>query len=296
MGRTVIFTAAENRFLFKPHPAGDSQRLRAVPATGARCVRGIEAAAWSFCALPENLKSDLGFISRAPGYRSTEDMLRNRPAIGTPDLKLNEVCAADIDYATKLRAALAFALSQQTNLEITSAEIEMAAVREFQNQFGYSITPRHVRNLIKRTLSRDGGLEIYERLQLYLPDHPRRKEAKPSRAISAPGAEFAVLKSYIEDLPNPNQADREDMEIIWDHAWDVRAQLIANGLGEKKASRDVREFLASHAGFLAPSLDALLKAFNRKLDASIKGDPFDKRVNNTGNDGSFSRIGIKIFW
>ena len=53
----------------------------------------------------------------------------------------------------------------------------------------------------------------------------------------------------------------------WTLALEKFTALVATGKVEKSAARRVRQFLFVRASFLAASRDALLKAFNRKLEA-----------------------------
>src|ERR1019366_8283637 len=61
---------------------------------------------------------------------------------------------------------------------------------------------------------------------------------------------------------------------IWTLALDKYASLVSGGMPARRAARRVRSFLFAKASFLAPTRDALLKAFDRKRKAldSSAGD------------------------
>jgi hypothetical protein len=97
----------------------------------------------------------------------------------------------------------------------------------------------------------------------------KEKEKGPAAALvsEALAADFAELGDFISACSNPHAPNKTECAAVWTLAFDKLASLVNAGESEKSASRRVRLFLSGRASFLADSRDALLKQFNRKLEA-----------------------------
>jgi hypothetical protein len=184
-----------------------------------------------------------------------------------PSIPLDKISAADIQAATKLREALRPWLIRQHDAGLSSAEMDAAGVAEYRRIFGNAITPRYWRELFTRATQRDAGAENWNRLEIYLPERLRPKTPPAAVVSQALADDFAELESYLAACGNPHDPSAREREGIWTLAFDKFTSLVQQGTPEKSAARRVRQFLSARASFLAVSRDALLKAFNRKLDA-----------------------------
>ena len=241
--------------------------LRDIPPVERRLVSGQEAAAWTVAALPAQLRRRLDAIAVQRQYRNAEALLSAPPIRWEPALQLSEICDRGLRQAGKLRDALATALSRQHHAETTSAEFEADGIKKYAEVFGHAITARHWRNLFKRTIRRDAGAELWNRLEIYLPDRPAKKISPAAIVSKALADDFSELEHYIAACRNPHAPSEIERRGIWTLALQKFAALVNAGESEKSAARRTRQFLFARASFLAASRDALLKAFNYKLDA-----------------------------
>jgi hypothetical protein len=149
--------------------------------------------------------------------------------------------------------------------------LEARRVADYARVFGHRITGRYWRELFARTLRRDKGAEDWNRLEIYLPDRPAAKET-PARVVTeALVEEFGAIESFINACGNPAAPSKTEQRAIWTLALEKYASLVSGGMPGKQAARRVRSFLFAKAAFLAPTRDALLKAFDRKRTALERG-------------------------
>ena len=238
--------------------------LRSIQACETRLLNGIECGAWRWSAFPQQLRSRLEAAAAQRGCRNGETLLTTPPAAWPPKdyPALHLVADSEIDRAGKLRQALMPSLVAQHVCEIPAAEFEARGVAEFARVFGRTITARHWRSLFKRTLERDAGAENFGRVELYLPDRPAVKARMIESSIVA---DFAEIRDCISAFRDPGAPSEIEQRAVWTLAFENYGRLIAQGMLSKRAARLLRNFLFAKAAFLAPSRDALLKGFNRKL-------------------------------
>lgn len=112
-------------------------------------------------------------------------------------------------------------------------------------------------------------------MELYLPERPAAKESPARMVTEALAEEFGAVESFIKACGNPAQPSKIEQRAIWTLALEKYGSLVSGGMPARAAARRVRSYLFAKASFLAPTRDALLKAFDRKRDAleSSAGDP-----------------------
>jgi hypothetical protein len=180
-----------------------------------------------------------------------------------PELPLSEVAPDAIQKAEKLRRVLAVALNQS---ELSGSERDARAVEEFKKVFGYSVTDRYIRKLVKRTKDRAGDASDWTPLEFYLDDHPRPKFMASE---VAPSHDFRAIAEEIQRFANPLKATLNEKAVLWDL---VFKQLERGAEGnERKRKRKLREFLWRNARFLAETANALRVQFDYKYEKWIKG-------------------------
>jgi len=272
MPEPLHFTAAQIGAALGRKPQAIRKVLRDVAPTGVRIASGQEAAAWSLAALPAPLRGSLDAEARLRRYRDAEALLTCPPKAWQPALPLNEICSRDIERAGWLRDALRPSLLRQ-HASMTAANFEAQGVADYAAKFGHAITARHWRTLFQRTLKRDAGAEDWNRLEIYLPDKPRPKNAA-RRELPAPAAEqFQELAEFISACGDPARPNDIEQRAIWTLAFEKHRALVAQGMKPKKAARLCRAFLFSAAPSLAPSQNALWMAFDRRLKRFQPGKP-----------------------
>ena len=207
-----------------------------------------------------------------------------------PAIPLAKISDADIQIATKLRDALNPWLVQQHDLNLSSAEIETRGVEDYQRVFGNKISTRYWRELFMRTIRRDNGAEEWNRLEIYLPDRLKQKNAPASVISEALAADFAELESFIAACTNPHAPNKTECAGIWTLALEKFSSLVIAGAREKTAARQVCQFLFARASFLSSdSHRALVRAFERKRSAlnAASGDVMALRDGRADNGRNF---------
>jgi len=252
--------------------------LRSVKPCGQLVIKGNDADAWTIPSLPEKLRSELTAEAREQQIELEELLECGRiwqPA--TPFARWPEESQSK---ARKLKSALGRALRMIGNAVFSVEDRERIGLEDYQREFGASISARHLREMIQRTLDRDAGANDWERIEIYLPD---RLPAKSELMQAETGPDFDELSSFISLCSNPpTEIERRG---IWTCALLQYSRIISSGHSPKQAARRMRKYLFAKAPFLAASKDALLKAFERKLERwqLSKFDPkalADGRANN----------------
>jgi hypothetical protein len=238
-------------------------------------VGGIEAAAWSVDQLPESIRKRLSQEAARGSYRDAAALLAEPPKQWQAPLPLGKISDAHIEGARKLREALRPWLVQQRDTTLASKDMEARGVADYARVFGHRITGRYWRELFARTVRRDNGAEDWNRIESYLPERPAAKETPARMVREALAEEFGVIDNFISACGNPAAPSKTEQRAIWTLALDKYASLVSSGMPDKQAARRVRSFLFAKAPFLASTRDALLKAFDRKLEAleHSAGDP-----------------------
>jgi hypothetical protein len=273
-----VFTAAQIAAVLGKTRQAVQSRLRDAQPSGVRIVAGNEAAAWAVEQLPGALRECLALEAVRKNCKGDDLIQRVETLLSMPRQKwqpkipLDKICDADIQIAKKLRDALKPWLIQQHDQGLSSAEIENRGIEDYRREFGNRITARYWRELFARTLRRDNGAEDWQRIEIYLPDRLKQKDAPASVVSEALAADFAELESFIAGCTDPHAPNKTERAAIWTLARGKFTSLVNSGQPEKSAARRVRQFLFARASFLAASRDALLKAFNRNLAALKNSD------------------------
>jgi hypothetical protein len=265
--------------------------LRGVPADGLCVVNGNQTAAWSYAALPPQLRCKLDAEAVQQGYRNAEALLSAPPALWPPKdfPALDAIAPEEIERAGKLRQALGSLLYCQHDDSLSAADFEARGVAEYQHVFGHSVSTRHWRAIFKRTLRRDGGQDKLSRLELYLPDKPALK-VQPARPVAAALAnEFAELADYLSSAKNPAALSESEARDVWELALEQYDRSVSQGVPRSRIARRLRTFLFAKAPGLASTRNALRMAFDRRLARWQAGrrDPKTLRDGRTENGESF---------
>jgi hypothetical protein len=237
-------------------------RLRYCPSTGKRAIFGNLADVWHPAALPADLCANLEAAAKAGGFCSVGEMARSNAGAHKPPVPISEITPQCLDNANRLMRALLPSLRRR--FVISRCDFERDGAADFERVFGRKISTRHFRALLQRTIDRDSGQENWERLELYLPQKPERKTADPQ-----PPPHFPRLAEAI--------AEGESGTALWRRIVQTFYEVVAGGAARKSAARQLRHFIWERVPCLAPSREALLKSFNRRVMRWKAGTPFDKR-------------------
>src|SRR6185437_14103272 len=235
--------------------------LRGCAPAGTVIVGGNPANVWKVSDLPKAVNDAMAARATSLEYASVAELFVRPVTQWKPSVPLNKISQRCIDAATKLQRALRRALVLQDNIHVSRIEREKLGLEDYLKEFAEVITDRYLRKLIKRTMDRDGGAANWERIEIYLPEKPELKRA-PAQIVTRLAPELCGLHEFVSTVKNPNLYQQES---TWALAFAAYKQLKLSGVPAKRAARHVRGLLANSAAFLAPSRDALLKAFNRRL-------------------------------
>src|ERR1019366_4585421 len=100
-------------------------------------------------------------------------------------IPLDKVSDANVQVATKLRDALKPFLVEQRGVNLSAEEWKQRGVDNYQRIFGNRITLRYWDELLTRTQRRDKGAECWQRLEIYLPDRLKQKDAPAAGVAEA---------------------------------------------------------------------------------------------------------------
>lgn len=239
--------------------------LQGIAPSGQVIVSGNAASAWTLEALPVRMRDELTVIAKARRYRDAAHLLSAPSQSWKPVVPLSAVAQPALDKAAKLQRSLVRVLALQADLTRTSGELEQIGLEDYQREFGYAVTDRALRGLVKRTIERDGGAENFNRLELYLDERPARKAPAPSAPRPGDEVEFRELREVLATFKQSNEPTAAELSYLWLRAFEIYEAATANGKTEKRMRRALVRFLFAVMPSLAKHEAALRKTFKRRL-------------------------------
>jgi hypothetical protein len=255
------FTAAEIARCLACTPQNVRKLLKAVPADGQKPASGIEAAAWCFGSLPSTLLARLAKGAAIHGFTTPLQFLEDPPRNGRSLPSVAHVADSEIARAQKLRSVLARCLAAPANLAIAGRA--RIAIEDYRRQFGHSVSDRHLRSLIDRTMKRDGGHRRFDRINLYFSDRPEKRTVRPSPLARA--FRFDELDAVFATLRDRTKPTVSEIAYCWREVikfWDDR---LTTSVDEIKLKRELRAYLLGAAPFMGESAHAIKRNLNRKI-------------------------------
>jgi len=267
-----LFTASQIARALGMKRQAAQRLLSDIAPSGQVIVNGRRANAWMTTALPANSQELLAIRTQGSGCRDAEQLLGTAAKQWEPPDPLAQISQACIERAVKLQRGLRRVLELQDDFTVSTAELERMGLEDYQREFGHAITGRHLRDLVKRTLDRDGGAGQFARLELFLDEKPLRKDA-PQPAISlGVHTEFRELQEVIGMFKNPAAPLDAEKDYLWLRAFELFEEEVAAGKARKKIKNALVRFLARKAPFMAASANALRVTFNRKYGRWLGSD------------------------
>ena len=265
-------------------------------AEGARGAGDGAAGDWRCKALNDVLTTHGLFtipqIVRAAGMARQSVHLDKLPEPWACPLSWEQVPAKHQRNADRLRKAMGRALKLRADASAAAGAVERAGLDDFKAEFGYTITGRHWRRLMQRTIERDGGAENWERLEIYIDDRAL-VTPKPRVEVLRREADHSALDaclSSIQDRANPTATERE---FIWGRVFSHYEELTAN-LADSPAGNRERRLIRASLGlylwkaFPAGALASTDYNLRRRLEEKIKGGP-ESWKDNRNNSGPEKR-------
>src|ERR1017187_1358253 len=239
------------------------ESLRQTPFLGTKIVCGNETRTWSKHMLPRNILASIEDVA-ARRKLGVETLLTSPPPFWKPPHPLSELAAHAMERASMLKRALAPALARLNDDALTSAEFERLGIEGYRRTFGHSVSTRHWRRLLRRTLARDGGAENWGRFEIYLDEAPARRPELRKIVPFAPAA-LRHLQELISSFANPADPTELEKSCLWIYAYE-HYELETERSGKPKAvKREVLKFLFDNASFLGRSPRGIKVQFDRKL-------------------------------
>jgi len=207
-----------------------------------------------------------------------------------PSIPLAEIAEDCIARAARLQRALRPSLERRPPNWIGSmAEFYAGAVADYKREFGHSVSARHIRALIERTLRRDGGAENFARVELFLDDRLRRDVGGRAIFLSASESDFAELQERISSFTNPAEPSSVEEAVLWCRAIELFNSLVESGRDHTRTKYALLSFLWRHAPRLAKTPNALRVMFDRRLAKWVESEGAAAL-----RDGRELRKGVKI--
>jgi hypothetical protein len=280
-----VFTAAQIAAALQRSKRSILDSLRRTPPSETKMVHGNESRAWSKEALPQSIGTTLEEVA-SRRKTSVDALLGSPPPFWRPRYPLSELSQESIGRASMLKRALAPAFARFNSIDVTGEEFERLGVEDYRRTFGHSISSRHWRRLLRRTIDRDGGAENWGRLEIYLDESPARRPELRKPAPFTPAA-FRPLQELISSFANPVEPTELERSCLWIYAFE-HYERETERLGKSRAvKRATLKFLFENASFLGKSEKGIKLQFDRKLKRWINGgrvpaDIADARRKNPG--------------
>jgi hypothetical protein len=248
--------------------------LKAIAAGDLVSSPGKDIVGWGFADLPMDWQLEITRRAVKRGFENGERFLANLPEPWKCPLAWDQVPEHQKDKAVKLQKALARALAMRGTGSAAAGEVELAGLEDFKAEFGYSISPRHWRRLLHRTIERDAGEENWQGLAIYL---DVRAFAAPSAMPAAVRNEYQhrELDAVIAALENRQHPTPADRQFLWDAAFRHYESQTGQLADSTKGNQARRTFKASLAHYLFKAFPertlcateaSLRRRFDEKLD------------------------------
>ena len=225
-------------------------------------VKGQPAKAWKLSNLPLEWQEKCADLARRMGCRGAEHLLSVSNALWQPEIPLAQCAAEAVAKAAKLQNALAVPITRRNDTSLSATEFEALGLREYQAVFGYTISARHWREVLDRTLARDAGREDWSRLEIYLEEKPARAFTLPKQG---PDDVTAHLQDVVMSFGDPAAPSEDEIRLLWHEAFTLHQSLIEQGGDEKRIRKAILKYLLSRPYSLAKNIASLRKIFARNL-------------------------------
>jgi len=260
-----LFTAAQIAHALGCSKQNVHQRLAVVPADGEQMNGGNLAKAWRIDSLPPTILGQLSDKAKAKRYRTVADLLRepfNRYETAIP---LAEIAPRALESARELRAAMHAILPLRNDSSISAEELAKQGVEAYKRELGCTISARHWRTLLDRTIDRDNGAEEWSRLEIYVEENPPSiSSRRPISMARERGLE--VLESAMTTVAGVSAVSCTQKIYLWTKACDELRSQVDSGTNGKKAKRAIVKVLLA-SGLFGAGKETIRRNLNRQWAA-----------------------------
>lgn len=254
------YTAAQLALALRLNKRSVLKALVHTSATGVAIVRGNDTPTWTLAALPERIFAAIAKLA-SERKLSPAEYVETIAQPWQPKLALSEVADDCLAECRKLREALEATLLRDESPLLSGEDRTRLGLADYQRVFGHSVTERHWRRLLERTLQRDCGAEEFNRLELYLPENPKPKTT--AARLLPHETDFKELRETIQSFTDPAAPSAAEKAALWSQAFALVAPLAKRE--RKNVRRELLKFLVRHAPTLAENAHALRVNFERKF-------------------------------
>ena len=248
---------------------------------GHSLVAGNITRTYLLSTLPEVIRSALVDLSQCRGFDSAERLLQRDCEQWLHSVPVAEIHPKEIATATKRATVLADFARAFSDGACPIREIVTNATLDYGRVMGHSVSNDTVEKLLCRAIKRDASRCEFTRWELYLPENPKRRAARPSRAGQD---DFTGLATYLSgiDVASPTIADRN---WVWTAMCDVYQAQLETGKSQRPARRQIVNYVFANASWMSGNKQSLAKCFDEKWRRFCAGERFvaDRRPGRSGN-------------
>jgi len=289
-----LFTAAQIAGALGKTARAIRQRLSTIRPAGECLVRGQRSPGWTWAQMPGALRAELLRVATRRGYRDALALLSTPPTRWEPKLPLVEVAEAAVRQAGVRREAFASSLAALNDLGVSTADFLARGLAEFRRVAGYSISAKQWQRWLDRIVTRDGGAEDWNRLEIYLDEDAPRRATAPTAATVAAAHEQPALLALIRSFADPSAPTADEARLLWVLTFERFEELTTAGDSEREARRALVAFLAAQVSTLAKNPHALHVAFNHKLAKWRSGEGRPSALIDGRADANKARVALVI--
>jgi hypothetical protein len=287
-----LFTAAQIALAAGLSRQAIQAGLERIQPDGQLDVDGTPCPTWRFERLPLEWQEKIIRRAHDRRFENAGALMASCPlSPWNPPIPWDRICPREQRKASRLQKAMARALALRE-----SPEREPAGLEDFRAEFGYEISARHWRRILARTLSRDGGEENFQRLEIYLDDRAFViPKVNPDATRDKYRDQHRGLVDTFSAVPDRLKLTADNVESVWraviDHYEEFTGALPDSPSGNQerrqfKASLLDYVFKAFPAGTLCASAKSLRKRFDEKIQTLRGGGIlYDRRRDNSGRPG-----------
>ncbi len=260
------FTAVQGAAASGLSPRSVRRKLDEIPHGAVVMVNGKETRAWPLEVFERCFGPALETQRECRRVRHNLALftLPETPA-WQPRIPLAEVAEEQKRKAVALQRALRPSLERLEQPGLSAHEFERLGLNDYAEVFGDRVSARYFRELVKRTLERDGGREEWSRLEIYLDEGLRRAPVATAPASVMPTT-FPLLTAALALVANRTEPTWREFDLLWESA--------LNTFESEQSARHKRaiiETLLREVPSLARTFNSARTIFDAKRKAWLAG-------------------------
>ena len=252
-GAKLLFTATQLAAVLRVHRARAHQYMAGIrPGVGK--VRGVKAFCWPVSAIPAPLYRELDGIAHRHGYCNVADLLDAPPAAWEPAHPLDALADDAVQKAEERRNILCDLLAADGALLLHTSELVRRAMPRFQTSaIELAASERTVRYIIDNAIERDRMMLRWDRVEIYLDEHPPLKSVPEAKAEIMRGIGGERLAQVLSQSATSATEGLPDEHAVLDAVFHEFEAHAAAGVSESAAKRELQRILDARRPGLLPA-------------------------------------------